>query len=236
MLLCALGFHMVSAMNGDCTAASFPIELNNTQCYGLDQASHASQEECVNACCEDTDCEVWQWCPKGAQCASQAGESCWLGQLGDCDHPDDGWVSKGRHRGNHGNWSRPLCGTPQQGQDIISQWGKAIKPSSPVLAEYPRPQMARPESTYFNLNGLWELQTSGSDDPPFNTTLSDVILVPFPLESCLSGIGKPYTEVWYRRPPSPPPHPSPSPTPPAHSTLTPHIYTTSPYSEVQYNH
>ena len=97
-------------------------------------------------------------------------------------------------------WKRTLCGsvsqTPQT--DIISQWGLDINPDI-VWPEYPRPQLMRDEETTFtNLNGLWEFQLANGhgdtnhdaifDDPiPFNQTLNTTILVPFPLESCLSG-------------------------------------------------
>ena len=49
--------------------------------------------------------------------------------------------------------------------------------------------MTRPASTAQTLNGLWEFQlaSSFSDPIPFNTTLNQTILVPFPLEACLSG-------------------------------------------------
>lgn len=71
--------------------------------------------------------------------------------------------------------------------DIITQWGSTITPDS-VLQEYPRPQMTRDASTYTNLNGLWEFALAKGGDPiPFGQTLSQTILVPFPLEACLSG-------------------------------------------------
>lgn len=40
-----------------------------------------------------------------------------------------------------------------------------------------------------NLNGLWELQevSSMSEEPPFGQTLKERVLVPFPIESDLSG-------------------------------------------------
>jgi len=50
--------------------------------------------------------------------------------------------------------------------------------------------MTRDEATTFtNLNGLWEFQLAdGFSDPiPFGKTLNQTILVPFPLEACLSG-------------------------------------------------
>ena len=53
---------------------------------------------------------------------------------------------------------------------------------------YQRPQMTRPDATAVVLNGLWEFQLAAAGDaPPFGTTLTQTILVPFPLESCLSG-------------------------------------------------
>ena len=57
-----------------------------------------------------------------------------------------------------------------------------------MAGEYPRPQMTRDASTYTNLNGLWEFALAKGGDPiPFGQTLSQTILVPFPLEACLSG-------------------------------------------------
>ena len=44
-------------------------------------------------------------------------------------------------------------------------------------------------STWTNLNGLWEWQpAASSSSPPFGKTLNDSILVPFPVESCLSSV------------------------------------------------
>jgi hypothetical protein len=68
-----------------------------------------------------------------------------------------------------------------------------------VLPEYPRPQMTRSEETWYNLNGWWQFQPStGSDPVPVGQTLQYSILVPFPVESCLSGIGLNYPYLWYR--------------------------------------
>ncbi len=53
-----------------------------------------------------------------------------------------------------------------------------------VFSEYPRPQMVR--NSYFCLNGDWDFETTSfSEDPK---TYSNVIRVPFPPESSLSGI------------------------------------------------
>jgi len=49
-------------------------------------------------------------------------------------------------------------------------------------------QMQRPLSTYTCLNGLWEFSLAEEGEaPPFGQQLNQTILVPFPLESCLSG-------------------------------------------------
>ena len=56
-----------------------------------------------------------------------------------------------------------------------------------VWPEYPRPQLRRQQ--WLNLNGFWELQEVVSEDeqPPFGTKLKEQVLVPFPVESDLSG-------------------------------------------------
>jgi len=91
-------------------------------------------------------------------------------------------------------WKPTSCGPANQ----ITQWGKEVNPAS-VLPEYPRPQMRRPEHTWKNLNGLWQFEPAQPNQaPPFGRQLSQSILVPFPVESCLSGIGLNYRYLWYR--------------------------------------
>jgi hypothetical protein len=55
--------------------------------------------------------------------------------------------------------------------------------------EYPRPQLERSE--WKNLNGLWTYRnasgTNAVDNPPFNQTLEQEVLIPSCLESGLSG-------------------------------------------------
>ena len=64
------------------------------------------------------------------------------------------------------------------GDHILTQWGENLDPAN-VLPEYPRPQMVRGE--WMNLNGFWDYQSGNS---------SGKILVPFPIESALSGVGE----------------------------------------------
>lgn len=81
---------------------------------------------------------------------------------------------------------------------LITQWAKEVSPDN-VHPEYPRPQMVRED--WLNLNGLWEYAIRPKDElQPKN--FDGEILVPFPVESALSGVMKPVGEnnrLWYRR-------------------------------------
>jgi beta-galactosidase/beta-glucuronidase len=63
--------------------------------------------------------------------------------------------------------------------------------------------MVRPESTWQHLNGIWEIDYTVVDlsNPPFGESLGKEILVPYPLESSLSGIRElaPNNSMFYRR-------------------------------------
>ena len=85
---------------------------------------------------------------------------------------------------------------PKQSQ-IMTEWAKEVDPANP-LPEYPRPQMVR--SDWMNLNGVWQFQAGTTNDSvPVNQKLADEILVPFPMESALSGVMKHHDRAWYRR-------------------------------------
>jgi autotransporter-associated beta strand protein len=80
---------------------------------------------------------------------------------------------------------------------LMTDWAQQVNPTN-VLPEYPRPQMVR--SNWMNLNGVWQFQTGATNDPvPTGLNLSSVILVPFPMESALSGIMQYAPFSWYRR-------------------------------------
>ncbi len=67
-----------------------------------------------------------------------------------------------------------------------------------VLGDYPRPQLTRP--TWQNLNGTWQFQpTTANAAVPFGHNLSDTILVPFGMESELSGEHEHHDWSVYRR-------------------------------------
>jgi hypothetical protein len=80
---------------------------------------------------------------------------------------------------------------------IATKWAKDVDPSKP-LPEYPRPQMVR--SQWLNLNGIWQIRSGTADDPvPVGTDLRGKIVVPFPVESALSGVKLHFDRLWYRR-------------------------------------
>lgn len=81
---------------------------------------------------------------------------------------------------------------------IQTRWAKDVNPQN-VLPEYPRPQMVRSE--WQNLNGLWEYAITGKEAAR-PTQFDGQILVPFPIESALSGVQKPLLptqRLWYKR-------------------------------------
>jgi beta-galactosidase/beta-glucuronidase len=79
---------------------------------------------------------------------------------------------------------------------IMTKWAKEVSPAG-VLPEYPRPQMVRKE--WKNLNGLWEYAIQPKDNTT-PQTYNGQILVPFPVESALSGVKKLVgkdNKLWY---------------------------------------
>jgi hypothetical protein len=81
---------------------------------------------------------------------------------------------------------------------LMTRWAEKVSPAN-ALPEYPRPQMARRE--WKNLNGLWDYSITGGGGPR-TPTFDGEILVPYPIESALSGVMKRVNEnsrLWYRR-------------------------------------
>ena len=72
------------------------------------------------------------------------------------------------------------------GGKISTPWAADVNPERP-LPEYPRPQMMR--DAWLNLNGLWDYAIRPKETPE-NAEYDGKILVPFAVESALSGVGK----------------------------------------------
>lgn len=84
-----------------------------------------------------------------------------------------------------------------QDQPLLTRWAAEVTPEN-ALPEYPRPQMVR--ERWQNLNGLWNyaLSTNLVEQP---AAYDGQILVPFPIESYLSGVQKSASgkRLWYQR-------------------------------------
>jgi len=112
-----------------------------------------------------------------------------------------------------GHWMRVLMDkyapkadddtTPQawapQGYKIKTRWAADVDPQCP-LPEYPRPQLVRQE--WLNLNGLWQYAITPQTQRTIPTAWDGRILVPFPVESSLSGVMRMLDKnnyLWYQR-------------------------------------
>jgi len=80
---------------------------------------------------------------------------------------------------------------------IMTRWATEVGPDN-ALPEYPRPMMVR--ENWQSLNGIWDFAITHKAGTPreFNRE----ILVPYPVESALSGIKEtvgPFRRVWYKK-------------------------------------
>jgi hypothetical protein len=81
---------------------------------------------------------------------------------------------------------------------LMTKWAADVSPEK-ALPEYPRPQMVRKD--WQNLNGLWDFAVTAKEDAQ-PAQFEGKILVPYPIESALSGIMRQVSEkerLWYRR-------------------------------------
>jgi hypothetical protein len=88
---------------------------------------------------------------------------------------------------------------PPAGPSLRTRWAAEAAATTTPLPEYPRPQLVR--DRWINLNGRWDLAITDSGAPAPDA-YPDRILVPFPVESQLSGVTRavrPTERVWYRR-------------------------------------
>ena len=80
----------------------------------------------------------------------------------------------------------------------MTRWAAEVNPTN-AHPEYPRPQLVRPD--WLNLNGLWNYAVTPLAAAGV-TNFDGQILVPFPIESALSGVMRRLDEnstLWYQR-------------------------------------
>ncbi|MGN2365139.1 glycoside hydrolase family 2 [Streptomyces luridiscabiei] len=80
---------------------------------------------------------------------------------------------------------------------LTTTWGDKLDKNHP-LPEYPRPQQVREQ--WKNLNGPWEFAgATEGQKPVFGKKLGERIIVPFPVESQLSGLERDEDHMFYRK-------------------------------------
>src|SRR5437016_1004261 len=94
----------------------------------------------------------------------------------------------------------PLPGADWKRADnpLAAPWTANVRAEN-ALPEYPRPQLVRAKWT--NLNGLWDYAIRPKEDAR-PAQFEGKLLVPFAVESALSGVKRPLTpeqRLWYRR-------------------------------------
>jgi hypothetical protein len=79
---------------------------------------------------------------------------------------------------------------------ILTEWSADVDPAKP-WPEYPRPDMLREK--WLNINGLWQYAVTPRGSEP--EQWEGKILVPYPIESALSGVKRRISEeecLWYK--------------------------------------
>ncbi|KOV85351.1 glycoside hydrolase family 2 [Nocardia sp. NRRL S-836] len=80
---------------------------------------------------------------------------------------------------------------------LRTPWGERFDARNP-LPEYPRPQLQR--DRWVNLNGPWEFAgAKAGEQPRFGRKLPEKIIVPYPVESQLSGLERHEDHMFYRK-------------------------------------
>lgn len=86
-----------------------------------------------------------------------------------------------------------------QSPTLKTRWASRVSATAP-LPEYPRPQLER--SSWLNLNGSWQYAIAPKSQINAPATYAGNILVPYPVESALSGVQKTVGKdklLWYKR-------------------------------------
>ncbi|MEU9245778.1 PA14 domain-containing protein [Streptomyces sp. NPDC048385] len=91
-------------------------------------------------------------------------------------------------------WS---SGANRSTYELRTKWADQVSARN-AHPEYPRPQLTR--GAWQNLNGTWQFAAAkAGEQPPVGRNLGERILVPYPVESQLSGLERHEDRMWYRR-------------------------------------
>lgn len=96
-------------------------------------------------------------------------------------------------------FSAESAAQPPAAAPLFTEWGAAVRPDN-AWREYPRPALAR--DAWTNLNGLWRYAVTPAATVVAPAQWTGDILVPFAIESALSGVKQrltPADALWYRR-------------------------------------
>ncbi|MEJ5276094.1 MAG: hypothetical protein WHU94_09300, partial [Thermogemmata sp.] len=107
----------------------------------------------------------------------------WLGFWGLCNTPQPGLAAEADPPAGQTTGQTVWKPAPAP---LMTRWGRQVTPENP-WPEYPRPQLVRRH--WLNLNGLWDYAITPRQEM-FPREWQGKILVPYPVESALSGVGK----------------------------------------------
>ncbi|MFJ6080538.1 PA14 domain-containing protein [Streptomyces sp. NPDC092369] len=114
--------------------------------------------------------------------------------IADVRYDGNGGLNRADGNVTNGFWS---SGPNHSTYELRTKWADQVGPDN-ALPEYPRPQLTRAD--WRNLNGRWQFAAAtAGEQPPVGRNLAERILVPYPVESQLSGLERHEDRMWYRR-------------------------------------
>lgn len=121
-----------------------------------------------------------------------------VGQGGSADvrYDGDGGLAGADGEKVGGFWT---AGENASTYQLRTEWAEDVGPDN-ALPAYPRPQLKRDE--WRNLNGVWQFAAAEEGEAPpvgDERPLKERILVPYPVESQLSGVERHEERMWYKR-------------------------------------
>jgi beta-galactosidase len=134
-----------------CGAASFPVNYDGLECWGLVNANVSTAPECIAACCAlgPAACTTWQFCPVGGSCPTPG--SCWVGLVSSDCHAVPDWQGGAMSQVPTGVFNMNLS-APVPPPTPIPPMGNGTSPSGATLSV---------DSASFRVNGVPMLPAIG---------------------------------------------------------------------------